>query len=94
MPLPLSLCCLLRANREAREVLLRAGQLVCNPTKLPLSALPAFLLAGMRAPGEKGHAMLGGEDTLQPASRPQGGATVLPDKTLLWRSRRLCSWLC
>ena len=83
------------------------GPLVCSPTKLPLSTLPAFLLAGLRAPGEKGHAMLGGEDTVQPASRPQDGATVLPHgfrhqaslflhgtKTLLWWSGHLCRWLC
>lgn len=60
-----------------------------------------------RAPGEKGHAMLGGEDTVQPTSRPPPGATVLPDgfchqaslflhgtKTLLGWSGRVCSWLC
>ena len=106
-PLPLFLCCLLCANREAEEVLLCVGQLVCNPTMLPLSALPAFLLAGARAPGETGHAMLGGEDAVQLASRPQDGATVLPDgfrhpaslflhgtKALLWWSGRVCSWLC
>ena len=94
-------------TEKAGEVLPCVGPLVCSPTKLPLSTLPAFLLAGLRAPGEKGHAMLGGEDTVQPASRPQDGATVLPHgfrnqaslflhgtKTLLWWSGHVCSWLC
>ena len=83
------------------------GHLVCNPAELPLPAVPALPLAGVRAPREKGRAVVGGEDTVQPASRPQHGATLLPDasrhqaalflhgtKTLLAWSGRVCSCLC
>lgn len=63
--------------------------------KLPLSSLPAFLLAGVRAPGEKGRVVLGAKDTVQPVSRPQGGATMLPGSfphqaSLFLLARRCC----
>jgi len=92
----------------AGEGLLCAGRLRGNPTKLALSALPAlaFLLTGGSTPGEKGHAVLGGADTAQPASRPWDGAArwlsplhqaslfLHGTKTLRGRSGHICGWLC
>lgn len=72
-----------------------------------LDILSAFLLAGVRAAGEKTRVVLGGKDTAQPVSRPRGAVTMLPwqlspqgipifpgTKMLLWWRGHVCSWLC